>query len=205
MSLLTKDNVIEAQPSELELFQLPPYQTAVTGVYWEDCRPISQVTAYNPIEFNLSTSGNCDYLDLKRSRLYVKLKVKNANGENLKNDDTVGPVNFFLHSLWSQVDVYLQGQQISSSNTHYAYKTAMKMLLEYGQDAKSTHLTSCLYYRDRAGHMDSTTTNTGLYERRKFISNSKSIDMEGRLFHDLFDMDHYLLNMVESICPARSL
>ena len=49
MSLLTKENFIEAQPSELELFQLPPYQLGVEAITYEECRPTTQVTAYNPI------------------------------------------------------------------------------------------------------------------------------------------------------------
>ena len=72
-----------------------------------------------------------------------------------------------------------------------------KTLLNYGQDAKATQLTSMLFYKDRSGHMDSTTTNTGAYERRKFISGSKCLELEGNLFHDLFEMDRYLLNMVD--------
>ncbi|CAG2245962.1 unnamed protein product [Mytilus edulis] len=134
--------------------------------------------------------------DLKRSKLYVKLKVKKANGEDLQDGDTVGPVNLFLQSLWSQLDVYIQGQMVTSSNTYYPYKCMMKTLLQYGQDAKSTQLSSSLYLKDRYGHMDEISTNTGLYERRKFISNSKTLEMEGPFFSDIFEMDRYLLNML---------
>ncbi|CAC5387024.1 unnamed protein product [Mytilus coruscus] len=95
------------------------------------------------------------------------------------------------------VDCYLQGSLISSSNTNYSYKCMMKTLLDYGQDAKASQLTSALFYKDRSGHMDFFDTNTGLYERKKLIGNSKSLDMEGMLFHDLFEMDRYLLNMVD--------
>lgn len=45
--------------------------------------------------------------------------------------------------------------------------------------------------------MDSLTTNTGAYERRKFISASKSVDLQGPLYHELFQMDRYLLNMTD--------
>ncbi|XP_071176609.1 uncharacterized protein F54H12.2-like [Mytilus edulis] len=137
-----------------------------------------------------------DYIDLKRSKLYVKLKVKKANGEDLQDGDTVGPVNLFLQSLWSQLDVYIQGQMVTSSNTYYPYKCMMKTLLQYGQDAKSTQLSSSLYLKDRYGHMDEISTNTGLYERRKFISNSKTLEIEGPIFSDIFEMDRYLLNML---------
>ncbi|CAC5392639.1 unnamed protein product [Mytilus coruscus] len=44
--------------------------------------------------------------------------------------------------------------------------------------------------------MDEISTNTGLYERRKFYSNSKTLEMEGPIFSDIFEMDRYLLNML---------
>ncbi|CAG2223460.1 unnamed protein product [Mytilus edulis] len=171
-----------AQPSELQIFEIPPYQVGVESITYEECRPVSQITAYNPIEFDLCANNGMDYIDLKRSKLYVKLKVKKANGEDLQDGDTVGPVNLFLQSLWSQLDVYIQGQMVTSSNTYYPYKCMMKTLLQYGQDAKSTQLSSSLYLKDRYGHMDEISTNTGLYERRKFISNSKTLEMEGPIF-----------------------
>ncbi|CAC5362601.1 unnamed protein product [Mytilus coruscus] len=144
----------------------------------------------------ICANNGMDYIDLERSKLYVKLKVKKANGEDLQDDDTVGPVNLFLKSLWSQLDVYIQGQMVTSSNTYYPYKCMMKTLLKYGQDTKSTQLSSSVYLKDRYGHMDEISTNTGLYERRKFISNSKTLEMEGPVFSDIFEMNRYLLNML---------
>ncbi|WAR20717.1 hypothetical protein MAR_014691 [Mya arenaria] len=32
-------------------------------------------------------------------------------------------------------------------------------------------------------------TNDGLYVRNKLVADSKSVDMQGPIFHDLFDMD----------------
>ncbi|VDI63315.1 Hypothetical predicted protein [Mytilus galloprovincialis] len=183
-------------PQSYRFLRYPPYQVGVESITYEECRPVSQITAYNPIEFDLCANNGMDYIDLKRSKLYVKLKVKKANGEDLQDGDTVGPVNLFLQSLWSQLDVYIQGQMVTSSNTYYPYKCMMKTLLQYGQDAKSTQLSSSLYLKDRYGHMDEISTNTGLYERRKFISNSKTLEMEGPIFSDIFEMDRYLLNML---------
>ena len=197
MSLITKENFTEAQPSELELFQLPPYQLGVESISFEEIRPTSQVTGYNPISFSLSGPNGMEYLDLKRSKLYVKLHVKHANGDRLQPDSTVTPVNGFFYALFSQLDCYVQGSLISSSNTCYPYKSYIKTLLDYGQDAKSTQLTSMLFYKDRPGHMDSLATITGAYERRKFIINSKSVDLQGPLFHELFQMNRYILNMTD--------
>lgn len=197
MSFVSSESFTEALPSELEIFELPPYQIGVESMSYEECRPTSQVTAYNPIEFNLSGQNGMDYLDLRRTKLYVKLRIKHANGDNIAIDSSVGPVNGLFFALFSQIDCYLQGMLISSSNTNYPYKCMMKTLLENGQDCKASQLTSTLFYKDRSGHLDSLTTNSGLYERKKFIENSKTVTLEGRIFHDIFDIDRYLLNMTE--------
>ncbi|CAC5392217.1 unnamed protein product [Mytilus coruscus] len=197
MSLLTRESFTEAQPSELELFQLPPYQLGVESISYEEIRPTLQVTGYNPITFSLSGSNGMEYLDLKRSKLYVKLRVKHANGDSLTPDNTVIPVNKLLFNIIFSIGLLSSRNTVSSSNTCYPYKNYLKSLLCYGQDAKPTQLTSMLFYKDRSGHMDSLATNTGAYERSKFISASKSMDLQGPLFHELFQMDRYLLNMTD--------
>lgn len=98
MSLLTKENFTEGFPGELEIFSLPVYQVGVESVTYEECRPTSQITAYNPIEFQLAGTNSLDYIDLKGSKLHVKLRVKQANGDNIDADSKVAPVNgFFMH------------------------------------------------------------------------------------------------------------
>jgi hypothetical protein len=60
----------------------------------------------------------------------------------------------YLHSLFSQVDVLLNGTLITSSINTYAYRAYIETLLSYGTDAKSSQLTSALFYKDEAGKMD---------------------------------------------------
>ena len=57
-----------------------------------------------PIEFHVSGTGD-EYLDLAGTQLFVKAKITKANGTAIYADTQVGPVNLFLHSLFSQVDV----------------------------------------------------------------------------------------------------
>ena len=47
--------------------------------------------------------------------MYVKAKVTKINGQDLDDDAAVGPVNLFLHSLFSQVDISLNGTLVTSS------------------------------------------------------------------------------------------
>ncbi|XP_041351267.1 uncharacterized protein F54H12.2-like [Gigantopelta aegis] len=203
MSLLTDKDFVEGLPSALDLFTMPPYQTSVFQHYYVDCRPISQITDSSPVEFQIANSGS-DYVDLKRSRLHVKLKVSHSDGTVLDKDEHVGPVNLFMQALWSQVAVYLQGQLVSSANNHYPYKAIIETLLNYGADAKQSQLQSQLFYKDK-GEVQTdiestdpiTGANSGLLNRGAFIANSKTITMEGALCEDIFNIGRYLVNGVD--------
>lgn len=71
MSILSTNGFREAMPSQLSLFDIPPTQTAVENIYFQDVRPVSQIAGNSPIEFLLSAQNGMDYIDLKRGRLYL--------------------------------------------------------------------------------------------------------------------------------------
>ena len=50
---------------------------------------------------------------------------------------------------------------------------------------------------DSPGVTDPSGSNNGLFERATWISTSKTMDLQRPIFHDLFDMDRYLLNQVD--------
>ena len=76
---LTHDSTQPATIPELDIFSLPLTQTANEGEYCLQIRPMSTVTANSAVEFVFGCEGR-DYLDLARSRLYVKLKLLHAAG-----------------------------------------------------------------------------------------------------------------------------
>jgi len=121
---------------------------------WVEYHPLTTVTNGSPIEFDISASGE-DYIDFANTLLYVKTKITAANGTDLADDAAVGPVNLFLHSLFSQVDISLNGTLITASTITCPYRAMMETLLSYGEDAKRSQLTSSLIYKDQAGRMDS--------------------------------------------------
>jgi len=55
-----------------------------------------------------------DCVDLGNTMLYVQAKITKQDGTNLDANDPVGPVNLLLHSLFSQVDISLNGTQVTS-------------------------------------------------------------------------------------------
>ena len=187
--------------SELMLFQPPIINKGVEYLQWIECRPVNQITEDGSIDIHIKASGS-QYLDLQRSRLYVKAKIVKEDGKALETADVVTPVNLWLHSLWNQVDVFLQQKMVSSSGTNYAYKAYADVLLNYGGDAISTQLQTQLYYKDSAASMDQTTPtdtplNQGLIKRNKLAKASAFIDMVGPIYSDIFQMPRYLLNEVD--------
>ena len=192
----------EGVKSELDIFTVPPTQTSIIDSHVGEHQPMSSLDSGGPIEFFISGSGD-DYLDLANTMLHVQAKVTRANGDDLDLADPVGPMNNWLHSLFNQVDVYLNGTLVTASTNTYAYRAYIETLLSYGPDAKDTQLTSQLWHKDTATRMDAVeiadgpAANEGFVTRRENILRSRMVDMIGRLHVDLFLQDQFLINGVD--------
>ena len=82
---------------------------------------------------------------------YVRAKVVRGVGTDIADDAPVAPVNNWLHSLFSQVDVHLNDTLVTPSSNTYPFRAYVETLLSYGAEAKKTQLSSQLWYKDTAG------------------------------------------------------
>ena len=121
----------------------------------------------------------------------------------LANDAGVGPINLFLHSLFSDVEVSLNETPVTSSNNTYAYRAYIETLLSYGTTAKQSQLTSQLYYKDEVSAMEehdpynaAAAANKGFIARSAHTIRSRTFDMIGGIHSDLFFQDKYILSDV---------
>jgi len=104
-------------------------------------------------------------------------------------------VNAFMHSLFSQVEISLNGTPVTTASDTYAYRAYIETLLSYGSDAKESQLSACLFRKDKAGEFDKMdATNPGMGWRKSFVNGSRSVDMIGCIHADLFFQDRYILN-----------
>jgi hypothetical protein len=195
--------------AELDLFNLPLTQTASESEYCLHIRPISTITANSVVEFVFGGEGR-DYLDLARSRLYMKIKLLHQDGtslvtQRLKTDGTPDPAgpkdekatlsNMAMHSLWNQIDVYINGTRMSQASGMYPYKALIQTHLGYGVDAKETQLTAVGYKLETGKDLDAySLTNPSLYWRHNMFSGSKTVEFEGPLLEDVMQLKRYLLN-----------
>ena len=188
----------EGVKSELDIFAVPPTQTSIEDGRWVEHQPLTSLDSGGPIELLIPGTGDA-YLDVANTYLLIRAKVVRGVGTDLAADTPVAPVNNWLHSLFSQVDVYLNDTLVTPSLNTYPFRAYVDTVLSYGAEANNTQLTSQLWYKDTAGHMDATTVdggNTGLIERRRHIAESRIVEMMGRLHVDLFLQDRFLLNGV---------
>ena len=143
------------EKSEVDLFSVPPTQLSLEKGRWIDYRPLSSVE--NPDSaITFLIAGTDEYIDLSKTILYVEGKVTTGDGGELSGgtQTNVAPVNNFLHSLIKQVDVYLNGIQVTPAMGTYPYRSYIETLLNYDVSAKKSQLSSALYFKDTAGQMD---------------------------------------------------
>ena len=176
----------ECSVSALDLFYVRLTQTSVEKGTRVDVHPIASVSDTGPIELELEGKQQ-EFLGLAHALLYVTVQLVNLEGSELDGGVKVGPVNLFLHSLFGQPDISLNRGTISDGSSTYPYPAYLETLSSYGEEAKSTHLTSSLFYKDNAGEMDgpdptkcNADVNLGLKKRVSFTGESKVVDMISR-------------------------
>jgi len=193
MMAFVSDFSSECVKTELDIFAVPPTQTSIQQAEWVEYQPLTSILGSALIEFGVIGTGE-EYVDLSNVMLYVRAKITRNNNTNLVEDSTAAPVNLLLHSMFSQVDVSLNGTLTSSSTNTYPYRCMLETLLSYGEDAQKSQLTAELFYKDEAGNMDETVIaaveghapDVGLQKQRALIAESKEFDMMGRIHGDIF-------------------
>ena len=195
---------VESYSDELSLFYIPPTNVTYEKIQWVEYRPKAPLTdGGGQIDFIIPPSGP-QYIDLKRTLLNVKFKVVKSDGTNIDLQDKVAPVNLTLHSMFKEVQLFMQQKLVSSSNQSYPFKSYLETILDYGSDAKQSWLQSQGYFKDTAGQMDETDPltggNHGLSERfRRIVPDlgNQVCDLEGTLMLDLCQQTRPIINGVE--------
>lgn len=193
----------ECAKSELDLFTLPPTQTTIEQSETIYYNPVATITGESAIEFVVTGHGE-HYIDLSHTMVKIRAKIVQADGSAIAAD-AVGPVNYPAASIFSQVDVTLNQKSVSSTNANYGYRAVIETLLNYGADARATHLKMGLWAKDTPGYMSAAAKptapaivrNNGLEERIKYTEGGRQFDMLAHLHCDIFNQDKFLLNGVE--------
>ena len=112
----------------------------------------------------------------------------NADGEPLGATADVTPVNFWLHALFSQIDMTLKDTLVTISNNTLPYKAYIETLLSLGTESKQSQLTALMWYKD-TNNFSLDQHNEGYTKRKELAHESHLIDTMEKLH-----LDHYILN-----------
>lgn len=198
MSLLHQQSA-ESVHTGLDIFSIPPTQTAVEEGRYEEIYPLATITPSAPLEFSVSGATEF-YLDFSNTYLHVQVKIVNGDGSPLPLDSTAAPVNNFLHSLFAQVDMSLNGVLVSNSENTYPYRAYLEHILSFGSESQQRGIgQTSLYYHDTARtlHQVEGDNNAGLVARRRRAGVSATMDLMSKLHLDMFAQNRYMLNGVD--------
>jgi hypothetical protein len=153
MSLVDKTSPDLAMPSDLEIFT-----SASTDLTVQE----NNESSHNPISMFRPDGGDVifeikgnqeDYLKLNRSCMTMGLQIQRSNGDIIDDSDLVAFENNAAHTIFSGCQVTI-GNQTVTYDMHYNHGAQLHNLVNFGPDAKKSHLTMALYEKDTAGCMD---------------------------------------------------
>ena len=202
---------------KLDLFSLPPYNTAEEKIYYENLPPAHfNKDSYSAVTFHIEKQPT-DYIDLSKTELHVQLSLKKLDGTPLDTKDakeSIVPIDIILHNMWSSVEISLNKKLVSSSGTDYPYKSTIETYLNYGQAAKKHQLFTIGYSGEngtapQATYPISNPINNGLKTRCQWFGlqgRDKSVEFIGPLNADICNQNRLILNEVSvdiKLWPAK--
>ena len=194
--------------SEIDLFGPILQQTVLLNEFDREFAPLASLQQGAPIEFMVKGADQL-YLDLNETVLLLRVKITNADGSNIVAN-TAGPVNLFLHSLFSQMSVEFNGKPVSEPNHLYPYRAYLETLINYSEETQRTRLLCEGWTKDTAGSMGITNVqgeNVGLVTRAARFATSTVVELIGRPHMDVFQQDRLIppgVDMHLKMIPSAS-
>lgn len=189
------DTSCECGPGAADIFAVPPTQTTILKRVKVDFHNVSNYDDGGPLEFVIPAVDD-DYWDLNSHVFEVQVKITLiADNAVTAGTDVVGFVNLPLHSLFSQVDLHVNGELVTTSSNVYPYKAYIEKILSYSEKTLKCQFSSELYAKDTASKMDAIDgTNLGLVARTKYTKQSKVVTLRGGLHIPFLQQERYLIN-----------
>ena len=161
---------------------------------------MTAVDQEGPFVFEVPASK--DPIDLKNILLSIECKLTKKNNADIAADETVGPVNNTLHTLFSQVELQLGKTIVSYNHSLYPYQAYLEELLYSDKSELEGRLQMQGFILDKAGkgglaNPEANPHNEGLKKRRdELFELSRNTALIGRLHCDIFKQDKYLIEGV---------
>jgi len=177
----------EALLDELNLYETQDITTQILESYNYEVPQSTAPMHQAPIEFKRH-SGTDQYIDLSRSTLCVECRILNPDNTAIAADLAVAPINNVLHSLFSNIEVFVNHTKVSQPHNLYPFVAFLGQLTSFEPDVlKNLKAESEGWYQDTPGKINTAAAeNAGWEERRKMFAKSRKVQLEGRPFVPIF-------------------
>lgn len=177
--------------SELDLFSIPATQVAIKRSFTDVVHTANPVTNEGPYEFRIPADPN--FLHLCKHYVYFEIRIVKPDGSSLAAaDPQVAPINAIGKTFFKQAKLYLNSKLVFDSGDTYHLRAFLENELNYGLDAKNSHLSACLYSKEAGADVD-TAENAGFAARTDLFGGSKWVEVMAPLHVDLMSQDRYLM------------
>ena len=138
----------ECSKSEVDLFTTPETQTCIENNFYTRVNPITAISSPTaPIEFCINSSSD-HFIDPTNIFLYCRFAIKKENGTPLPDDYKCYPETNTLHSMFSDCEVFIQDQKITTGAANYSYRSYIENMLSYSANDKQSKLVCEGFYSE---------------------------------------------------------
>lgn len=172
--------------SELELFEIPQTQLAIESNLYSRISSLqaSNKSSLAPIEFLINSSSEY-FLDPSNIILYAKLSIKDRENKPIDENYELYFENNILHTMFSDIEIFLNDTKISIGGGNYAYRAFFENLLSFSSEEKLSKLIAEGFYP--------ASQKNNIIKKFKAYK-SKTIEVYGKLHLDLFFQPRLILS-----------
>lgn len=159
-------------------FDKPGCQTVADRYIRTQHRPKEVVSSNGNIVFEFTLNHN-KYLSFDQSVLSVKGNIEDISGHKLDDEgaseelwSNIYPVNYLLHSMFKQVSIEINNEEITSQSQGYMYEAFLEALLTYSPQAKRSVLSAAAWLPKKE-------------DRLALVKAGRKFDLSGKLHVDL--------------------
>lgn len=197
--------------SNVDLFSFPSIESSYTSSTYIDYFPITPLddsSKSSVIEFNIGSTDS--YISLDESFIYLKFKIVKYDGSDLTYytpasgagtgavvaaGNNVAVSNLIGGGLFSQVDLYINEQLVTSNSSSYAYKNYLEKILNFSKEYLDTQgILDGYIHDDSPDSLDETVNSSATGFKLRRLLSTKPIEICTRPSLDLFSSGRLLLN-----------
>lgn len=200
---------MECVRTELDLFSKRLYSNQILETREIQINPTNSLEHSDSIEFNYL--GSEKYVDLSSSVLVLRVSlVKDPAGAAYTEDvPVVSVINNLAASLFSSLSIECNGRVVQLSDTHFALKSYISNLFNFGGEAATNHLESSGWVLDKPNEFDlemgaagasgtvPTNKEGGWYKRAELFKKSKQIEIAFNISSDLMNCYKMLMGNID--------